>query len=127
MKGEYIVARPKKRRIICAYPGIMGFTPYGDSAGSVDISFDEYEAFRLIDKMQYTQEECAKQMNVARSTVTAIYESARAKIADAVVSGKAINIHGGDVELCRYRSVCCGQCGKENCGQCSKCDKEETA
>lgn len=88
-------------------------------AEAIDFSFDEFEAIRLIDYMGFTQEECAKQMFVARSTVASIYQSARSKVADAVVNGKALQIHGGDVQLCENHSVCCGQCGKENCSHCN--------
>ena len=119
------MARPRKSRFICVYPHNIGFRPYGDYAESVELAFDEYEAFRLIDTLEYTQEECARQMNVARSTVASIYESARAKIADSVVHGKAINIHGGDVQLCPYASLCCGSCGKKDCKTCNKCPKGE--
>ena len=54
------MARPKKPRIICSYPGVMGFRPFGTYAETIDLTFDEYEAFRLIDKLGYSQQECAK-------------------------------------------------------------------
>jgi uncharacterized protein len=117
------MARPKKPRVICEYPKITGFRPYSDYAETIELNFDEYEAFRLIDKLEYTQEECAKQMKVARSTVAAIYDSAREKIANAIVYGKAINFHGGDIELCKYHSTCCGRCGQKDCIACGKCGK----
>lgn len=119
------MARPSKSRVICRYPKNIGFEPYTDYADTVALAFDEYEAFRLIDTLGYTQEECARQMNIARSSVAAIYQSARNKIADAVVHGKAMNIHGGNVTLCQYKSVCCGSCGKNNCAACGKCEKSE--
>jgi predicted Fe-Mo cluster-binding NifX family protein len=56
---------------------------------------DEYEAIRLIDHQKMTQEECAEAMGVSRATVTSIYESARAKLADALISGKQLRISGG--------------------------------
>lgn len=113
------MARPKKSRYICAFPKIMEFRPFGEYAEVVDLSFDEFEAMRLIDHMNFSQEECAKQMVVARSTVTAIYDSARKKIADAMVNGKVIAIHGGDVELCPRHGNCCGRCGQNKCGKCN--------
>ena len=117
------MARPVKSRYICEYPKNIGFEPYGDYADNVELAFDEYEAFRLIDTLGYTQQECARQMCIARSTVASIYESARSKIADAIVSGKAINIHGGNVTRCPYNSVCCGKCGKNDCKSCGKCER----
>ena len=49
-----------------------------------------------------TQEECGASMNIARTTVTAIYDSARKKIADVVVNGKRLLIAGG---CCEYEPV----------------------
>ena len=112
------MARPKKRRRICNYPKIMEFRPFGDYADVVDLTFDEYEVMRLMDTLGYSQEECSKQMDVARSTVAAIHASARAKTADAIINGKALAIHGGDVELCRSSSLCCGRCGQKACVNC---------
>ena len=37
-------------------------------------------------------------MNIARTTVTAIYDSARKKVADALVNGKRLLITGGHFE-----------------------------
>lgn len=48
------------------------------------MTVDEYEALRLMDGEGLTQEAFAARMNIARTTVTAIYESARNKVADAV-------------------------------------------
>ncbi len=66
------------------------------------MTVDEYEAFRLLDDEGLTQETCAARMNVARTTVTAIYDSARKKIADALVHGKRLLIAGG---CCEYEPV----------------------
>lgn len=112
------MARPKKRRRICAYPKIMEFRPFGDYAEIVDLTFDEYEVMRLMDTLGYSQEECAKQMDIARSTVALVYETARAKTADAIINGKSLVIHGGDVELCKSASTCCGRCGQKACMNC---------
>lgn len=117
------MARPRKSRRLCEFPRVLGFRPYGDSLGSVELSFDEYEAFRLIDDLKLSQEECAKQMKVARSTVAAIYKSAREKIAEAIVYGKTLTFRAGGVELCQYHSECCGRCGQRDCAACRKCAK----
>lgn len=64
------------------------------------IGYDEYEVIRLLDYAALTQEQCAEKMNVSRSTVTRMYDTARQKMADALVNGKKIRIEGGDVIVC---------------------------
>ena len=63
------------------------------------MSLDEFETIRLIDYQGKTQEQCAAEMNVARTTVTAIYDSARKKLAAALVEGRRIVISGGNYTL----------------------------
>jgi predicted DNA-binding protein (UPF0251 family)/predicted Fe-Mo cluster-binding NifX family protein len=88
--------RPQKYRRISGYPDYWSFSPDDGTGENVILSLDEYEAIRLIDWLGRTQEETARQMQVARTTVTAIYDSARKKIADALVNGKRILISGGN-------------------------------
>lgn len=64
------------------------------------MTVDEYETIRLIDLEGFNQELCAKQMNVARTTVQGIYEVARKKIAESLVNGKVLLIEGGEYHLC---------------------------
>ncbi len=78
------------------------------------MSVDEYETIRLIDLMGFTQEECALQMNVARTTVQGIYNDARKKLADVLVNAKGLVIRGGDYTLCDSREETCA------CGGCCK-------
>ena len=63
------------------------------------MALDEFETIRLLDREGMTQEQCAERMGVARTTVTAIYESARRKIAEALVDGKQLLIRGGNYRL----------------------------
>lgn len=69
----------------------------------------EYETLRLIDLLGYTQDECAGQMGVARTTVQAVYNCARKKLADMLVNGKRLVIEGGNYELCGIAQSCCGR------------------
>ena len=72
--------RPVKCRRVCAMPRTKGFGPLPRAAcgkeGPLTLSVDEYEALRLIDLEGMTQEQCAAQMEVARTTVQAVYDAA---------------------------------------------------
>lgn len=119
------MARPRKNRRICSVPNQKQFKSFDKGENTVDITIDEFEAVRLIDYVGLTQQECAKQMQVARSTITAIYDSARYKISDSLINNKSLNVEGGDFELCPNSKHCCGQCGKNRCGRCKHgtCDR----
>jgi predicted DNA-binding protein (UPF0251 family) len=84
---------------------------------SVQMSVDEYETIRLIDLNNYTQEECANQMLVARTTVQAIYNSARKKLADALINNKILLIEGGNYQLCDGKASFCGGRGCHRYGK----------
>ena len=101
--------RPCKRRRICAMPMICRFTPQGgDACGpAIRMTVDEFEAIRLIDREGLTQEECAQRMDLARTTVQAIYNSARGKIAECLVEGCELLIDGGEYTLCGGTQPCC--------------------
>jgi predicted DNA-binding protein (UPF0251 family) len=59
------------------------------------LTVDEFEAMRLKDVEGLEQETAAGRMAVSQPTFHRILSSARAKIADAIVNGKAIRIDGG--------------------------------
>ncbi len=98
-KGDFM-PRPKRCRRICGYPDFWSFVPEGvEEMETILLGLDEYEALRLIDHERMTQEECAAAMGVSRVTVTGIYEAARYKLADALVSGKRIRMTGGSYRI----------------------------
>ena len=100
--------RPPKPRRICAIPQTAEFAPCGATmVEAVVLTVDEFETIRLIDGMDLTQEECAEQMNVSRTTVQSIYDSARRKLADVLINGKALAIRGGTFEVCEDAPNCC--------------------
>ena len=115
--------RPRKCRRVCAMPENQGFEPLGKQEKNcgnriVKMSIDEYETIRLIDWEKLTQVQCSEQMGIARTTVTGIYDSARTKLADALIHGKMLKIQGGDYTLCSG--------DKEKCsGHCCKIEKEK--
>ena len=95
--------RPVRCRRIERLPVYRSFSPDDAAAAeSVRMTMDEFEALRLLDDEGLTQEACAARMNIARTTVTAIYDSARKKVADALVRGKRLLISGG---CCEYEPV----------------------
>lgn len=105
------MARPSKCRNICSLPKVTEFVPRGgEETDCVVIGVDAFEVIRLLDYKQFTQEQCARRMNVSRPTVTRIYDEARRKIAEAMVQGKRIVIAGGEVMVCeRPRPECAGE------------------
>lgn len=110
--------RPPRCRRVCSLPKSGGFAPQNCSAAtaSVVMSIDEYEVIRLIDLLGLTQEQCAAQMNVSRTTVTGIYDAARRKLADTLVHGKRLLIEGGHIQLCEHAGSCCHtHCRTEKC------------
>ena len=83
-------------------PGVMYFKPAGVPLGmlqDVGLSLDELEALRLADLKALHQKPAAEQMGVSRATFGRIVESARQKVADVLVNGKALRIGGGPVLL----------------------------
>jgi predicted DNA-binding protein (UPF0251 family) len=53
---------------------------------------DQLEAIRLADYENLSHEEAAVKMNISRATFGRIVHSARNKIADCIINGKAIRI-----------------------------------
>ena len=92
--------RKPRCRWIDGYPDHWEFSPEEVSDKEpVVLSLDEFETIRLLDREGLTQEQCAERMGIARTTVTATYESARRKVADALVDGKRLLIRGGNYRL----------------------------
>lgn len=101
-------------------PGITRFGPEARHGGSppVIMAVDEYEAVRLIDLEGLTQEACADQMGIARTTAQAIYASARKKLAQCIVEGLRLVIEGGEYRICEHADGCCGRgCRHRHCGR----------
>ena len=102
--------RPRKWRKVCCLPETDRFGPLNAANNQkqfVIMTVEEYETIRLIDMEGFTQEECAQQMNIARTTVQGIYTDARKKLAESLVNGKVLRIQGGDYKLCEGRLKSC--------------------
>jgi uncharacterized protein len=90
--------RPCKRRRVRGRPNSSYFKPAGVRMIELEeniLTMPEFEAIRLVDSEEISQEEAGKQMQISQSTLSRILKSGRSKIADAIVTGKAIKIEGG--------------------------------
>jgi len=112
--------RPRKCRKVCCLPESNLFGPINKiniEHETIVMTVDEYETIRLMDLEGLMQEECAKKMDVARTTVQRIYNEARLKLAKALVNGALLKIEGGDFQLCEdVEPKCkCKSCHKKKC------------
>jgi len=90
-------------------PQVTYFKPAGVPARpleAVALSVEELEAIRLKDVEGLQQEECAQRMRISRPTFHRVLESARQKVADALINGKAVRIEGGYFALPSQRFRC---------------------
>ncbi|MDK2850015.1 MAG: uncharacterized protein PWP03_164 [Candidatus Woesearchaeota archaeon] len=98
--------RPCKRRFVSDIPEVSFFKPAGVRLRDLEeviLTVEEFEAVKLKDFMGLDQVACAEKMNVSQPTFHRILSSARKKLADAIVNGKAIRIEGGNFALRRGR------------------------
>ena len=92
--------RPKKPRFVSGYPTLTAFIPEGvPVTGEVFLSVEELEAIRLSDFEGLDQESAANLVEVSRQTYGRILAHARRIISEALVTGKALKIEGGDYEF----------------------------
>lgn len=96
------MARPSKCRKICSEPDIRQFQTRS-SLPMVQSAWPwmSLKLYAWLTWNIFTHEKCAKQMEISRTTVTEIYESARYKIADSLIHGKTLLISGGHYRLCQ--------------------------
>lgn len=89
--------RPFKERKICLELSSAYFKPcrlpVKNNGDAVVLEVDELEAVRLADMEGYYQEEAARRMGVSRQTFGNIISKAHAKIAQALIRGKALRIN----------------------------------
>jgi predicted DNA-binding protein (UPF0251 family) len=101
--------RPVNCRSVEGLPKVTCFLPEGvppSRQQNVVLSVDEVEAMRLADLLGMYHEEAASKMKISRQTFGRIVQSARKKVADALVEGKTICIEGGNIEqACRGNDI----------------------
>jgi len=102
--SDKMTPRPRIRRRVRFHPDVDYFKPAGIRMVSLEetvLTVEEFESIRLKDYEGMDQTEAAKKMGISQPTFQRIYESARKKIADALVNGKAIRIEGGHFRIMR--------------------------
>lgn len=122
----------KKIRKITMPPPIEGYKPFGvpmRELESVVLLFEEFEALRLADYENLTQEEAAEKMQISRPTFTRLYDKALKSIARAFVEGKAIIVRGGTFYSDDYWYKCrsCNETiiTRKPVKQCNNCESDE--
>lgn len=94
------------------------FTANVGNGEPIILTVDEYECLRLVDHQGFSQERCAEYMQISRATAQLICDTARKKLASALVEGRNIRIEGGDYRLCDGGEEHCG------CGGCKRHRRE---
>ncbi len=101
--------RRKRLRKVVEPPRFQGYKPYGlsgESNGTVELLYEEYEAIKLADYDLMKHDEAAVLMGISRPTFARIYESARRKIAVALVEAKDIKSVFGNATLADTWYIC---------------------
>ncbi len=83
------------RRRVRGRPNSSYFKPAGIRMIELEetiLTLPEFEAIRLIDFKETPQEKAAKKMEISQPTLSRILKSARKKISDSIINGKAIKI-----------------------------------
>ena len=89
------MVRPIKPRLVRFDPKVIYFKPRAmplSMLEEIELGVDELEAIRLCDYKKLEQIKAAKRMKISQSTLQRILTSAREKVADALIKGKAIKI-----------------------------------
>jgi len=127
--------RPLICRRVSGCPRSEYFKPAGIPLSGLEevcLMRDELEALRLADLEGEYQAEAAEKMGVSRQTFGNIIESARHKVADVLVNGRALRIQGGVFQMTE-RTFTCASCQHQwkmpfgtgrpqSCPQCRKAD-----
>ena len=101
--------RPKHPRRVEVEPGVTYFKPRGVPIVDLDVvelTVEELEALRLVDLEGLEQDQAAIRMGVSRRALWSELDSARRKVAGALVKGSAIAIRGGNYVTASRRFEC---------------------
>lgn len=124
--------RRKHLRKIVEPPRFKSFKPSGSHKKHkkqfIDLLYEEYEAIKLTDYDNMHHHEACEKMGVSRATFARIYESARQKIARALVEVSELRAVYGNVTFdknwfickdCRARFTIVNDGRKQECPICS--------
>ena len=96
------MVRPRRIRRIFFQPDVTYFKPMGVPIvhlKEIVLNFDELEAIRLVDGEGMEQSKAGKKMKISQSTLSRLLKVGRKKLANAIVSGQAIKIQGGNFKM----------------------------
>lgn len=94
--------RPRICRRVQFEPNVTYFKPARVPMRELEeviLTVEEFESIRLKDLEGLDQIKSAKKMKISQPTFFRLLNSARSKIADSIVNGKAIRIEGGNYRL----------------------------
>ncbi len=89
------MVRPIKKRKVSFDSNVTYFKPRAvplSKIKEVELKADEVEALRLCDSKKLGQVRASKKMGVSQSTLQRVLTSARKKVSEALIEGKAIKI-----------------------------------
>ncbi|MHB1274766.1 MAG: DUF134 domain-containing protein [Candidatus Humimicrobiaceae bacterium] len=94
-----MAARPVIKKIVNTIPVYAYFKPQGIPMTNLKIetlSMEEIEALKLKDVENLEQEAAAAKMGISRSTFQRIIKSARYKLVNSIIEGRALKVEGGN-------------------------------
>ena len=115
MRERRCVGRPRARRCVTGgeFRCMMPACRRNGDIESVTLLPEELEAIRLADLLDLEQEAAAARMGVSRKTLWKDLHSARKKLAEAVINGKAIHVEGCDFMDTEKCGICLKRRGRQ--------------
>ncbi len=101
LTGEriFMSARPVIDKIINTIPLYVYYKPHGIPLHKLEeetLNLEEIEALNLKDSQDLDQKTAAEKMGISRSTFQRLLKSARKKVINSLIEGKAIRFEGGN-------------------------------
>ncbi|MHA1191629.1 MAG: DUF134 domain-containing protein [Promethearchaeota archaeon] len=129
------MGRNTQTRSIKHPPNNFYFHPFKDDTSKIKLTLAEFEAMRLKHYLNLSQQTSASKMGVSQPTFSRILENAHKKMTRAIIDGKQISIHGGNVDFKKsFIGFGCLNCNNEwedetafksKKGNCAKCNSEK--